>query len=425
MTLHAKQLAGINAAQLRDRFHRELFDHWLPFWERHGIDHELGGFLCGLDYDGALVHADKFVWFQGRGIWIYSFLYNHFQAEPRFLEIARKTKDFLLRHAIQPDGAWASVLSRDGRCLAMAQGDPYGAYFAVEGLFEYAHAADDAEALKMALELYRKLYRDGTRPEVEFSGAGGPGFIPQGFWMVNLRIATQFLRRNQADDIESIANQCVSAIIDRHFDAEAGLTCEYVRPDGRRPPGMEHLCNFGHSIETFWMVLDEANRRSDQRLVEIAIERIRKHLESGWDETCGGLIHAVNGGRKDYVWPTENPPGTELEFRFRGEYNYMKTSWALDEILIATLRVLEVQPAAWAKEYFARALQTLDEKFSRRAHGQPTNMLFADREMTAQPHSTRQDNYHRPRALMACLLALAPEKQAGAKVIQTKSPSVE
>jgi hypothetical protein len=52
-------------------------------------------------------------------------------------------------------------------------------------------------------------------------------------------------------------------------------------------------------------------------------------------------------------------------------------------------------------------------------------MLFADREMTAQPHSTRQDNYHRPRALMACLLALAPENQAGAEVIQTKSPSVE
>jgi hypothetical protein len=103
----------------------------------------------------------------------------------------------------------------------------------------------------------------------------------------------------------------------------------------------------------------------------------------------------------------------------------MKTSWALDEILIATLRVLEIQPAAWAEDYFARALQTLDEKFSRRAHGQPTYMLFADREMTAQPHSTRQDNYHRPRALMACLLALAPENQAGAEVIQTKSPSVE
>jgi len=155
------------------------------------------------------------------------------------------------------------------------------------------------------------------------------------------------------------------------------------------------------------MVLDEANRRGDSNLANLAIERIQRHLEAGWDSTHGGLIHAVNPGREDYVWPPERPPGTDLEFRFAGECNYLKTSWALDEILIATTMVLAMQPAEWARHYFALALGTLDEKFSRRAHGQPTYMLFANREMTAQPNLTRQDNYHRPRALMTCLLALA------------------
>ena len=401
-------IAGSGVAELRERFQHELFAQWLPFWEDHGIDHELGGFVCGLDYDGTLVHSDKFVWFQGRGIWTFSFLYNHFQAEPRWLETTRKTKDFLMSHAIQPDGAWASALSRDGRCLATAKGDPYGAYFAVEGLLEYAHAAKDSEALENGLGLFRKLYWDWTRPDAEFGGAGGAGFIPQGFWMVNLRIATQYLRRNPDSEIQSIADACIDAILGRHYNPEIGLTCEYAARDGRRPAGLERLCNFGHSIETLWMVLDEANRRGDRGLAETAIRRIRRHLDAGWDAPHGGLIHAVNHGRRDYVWPVERPPGTELEFRFTGEYHYMKTSWALDEILIATLKVLASQPAGWAEDYFGRALRTLDEKFSRRTQGQPTYMLFADRAMTAQPRSTRQDNYHRPRALMSCLLALAP-----------------
>lgn len=408
MTLHTDRIGGSGVAELRERFHRELFEEWLPFWERHGIDHELGGFQCGLDHDGTLVHSDKFVWFQGRGMWIFSFLYNRFRAEPRWLEIARKSRDFLLRHAVQPDGAWASVLSREGRCLEKARGDPYGAYFAVEGLLEYAQAANDSEALQYALDLYERLFREWTRPDVEFAGAGGPGFIPQGFWMVNLRIATQYLQRNEGSEMEAAASRCTEAIMERHYDPEFGLNCEYANSKGRRPAGVERLCNFGHSIETLWMVLDEADRRGDRGLAGTAAERIRRHLETGWDELYGGLIHATNAGRKDYPWPVEKPPGTELAFRFQGEYNYMKTSWALDEILIATIKVLERQPAAWAGNYFGRALETLDRKFSRHAQGQPTYLLFADREMSAQPHSTRQDNYHRPRALMTCLLALAP-----------------
>ena len=34
--------------------------------------------MHGLDYDGKLAHTDKLLWFQGRAMWVYSFLYNHF-----------------------------------------------------------------------------------------------------------------------------------------------------------------------------------------------------------------------------------------------------------------------------------------------------------------------------------------------------------
>ena len=46
------KLAGMTLPELRKKYHDELFQVYLPFWEKHGIDHELGGFICSLDYDG-------------------------------------------------------------------------------------------------------------------------------------------------------------------------------------------------------------------------------------------------------------------------------------------------------------------------------------------------------------------------------------
>ena len=34
------ELAGYPLAELRDRYHRDLFDDYLPFVDRHVIDHE-------------------------------------------------------------------------------------------------------------------------------------------------------------------------------------------------------------------------------------------------------------------------------------------------------------------------------------------------------------------------------------------------
>ena len=47
----------------------------VPFWLRHGLDREHGGFLTALDRDGTVVDTDKAIWFQGRGAWTFATLY--------------------------------------------------------------------------------------------------------------------------------------------------------------------------------------------------------------------------------------------------------------------------------------------------------------------------------------------------------------
>ena len=402
-----RTLAGLSLPDLRRRYHGELFDEQLPFWNRCGIDHELGGFQCSLGYDGARVNDDKFVWFQGRGLWVWSFLYNHLEQDPALLEVARKTRDFLLKHFPQPNGSWASMVTRQGQLVAPER-DVYGRYFAVEGLFEYAHAAGDSEAHDLALKLFKQLFREETeRP------GGHSATRPQGFWMVNINIATQFLRRESDPAVSEIADRSIEAVIDKHYNPDIQLNNEQLNPDFTRPPGEQTKSNLGHSIETLWMVMEEARRRGDDQLAGVCAGRIHRHLNVGWDCIHGGLALWINVDQGGYEGPAERVPGTDVEFRSVGEYNYTKTLWSLDEVLIATLLVIELGGGGdWAADYFTRAQQLIDERFSmKRKHGEPTYALFADRRITPPERSVRQDNYHRLRALALNLLTL--DRKAG------------
>ena len=385
--------------QLRERYRRELFDEQLPFWDRFGIDHELGGFCCALDYDGTRVNDEKFVWFQGRGLWVYSFLCNHLKADPAYLKVARKTKDFLLAHAPQPDGRWASNLSREGEPLAL-ESDLYGRYFAIEGLYEYSHAAGDEQARAAALAMFKSLFRRETARD-----AAGP--VTQGFWMVNVNIARQILDREPDAEVAAIADESIDAVIHKHFNPDYGLNNENLNRDFTRSTEEATKCNLGHSIETLWMVMQEARRRGDAGLRDICAERIQRHLNVGWDWLYGGLAMWINVDQGAYEWPLESVPGTNLAFRSVGEYNYTKSLWAVDEALVACLLILEQGNAPWAWDFHLEAQKAIDEKFSmRQTAGQPTYVLFSDRRITRPPRSVRQDNYHRLRALMMNLLTL-------------------
>ena len=407
------RLAGMTLPELRDTYRSELFENYLPFWDRFGIDHEHGGFVCSLDYDGTRVNTDKLLWFQGRGIWIYSFLYNHFGKDAKYLDVAGSTKDFILKYARQSDGWWAEQFARDGRVKKPFTGDIYGMYFVAEGLQEYAWATQNEEVRDSAFALLKKLFRYMDQPDFRFMGTGDPGVRAQGLWMVNLRIATQILRRWKDPEIGALADRCVDAVINRHYNPDIGLNTEMLNFDFSRPKGEETKSLLGHSIETLWMIMDEADRRNDRKLWDTCAERIHRHIEVGWDHVFGGLAQWINVDQGGYVWPPERPVGTDLEFKFTGEYQYMKPLWALNEILIATLNVFERTGAEWAARFFGMAQDVIDQKFSMKKHGLPGYMLFGDRRMTYRPHVARQDNYHPPRQMMLTILTLDRMIQRG------------
>ena len=96
------KLAGKTLEELRDLYRYDLLEDYIPFLYEHVVDHEYGGFMCETDRDGTNITTNKRTWFEGRGIWVSSFLYNHIENDPKHLEVARKSVEFIMK--LKPSG---------------------------------------------------------------------------------------------------------------------------------------------------------------------------------------------------------------------------------------------------------------------------------------------------------------------------------
>ncbi len=406
------QLAGLGLPEFREKYRAELMDEYIPFLNRFAVDHERGGFMMFLDHDGTPENTNKFHWFQGRGVYIYSFIYNHLKKDEKLLDVAKKTTDFILRHYPQDNGWWAQEVDREGNVLVPFQGDPFGTYFAIEGMQELAAATGDRELLRQTVELFEAHFNRVHSPDftfrIDLSNVHEPGRGLHGVntYMVDLQIATEMLRRWDLPQVEVFAQKAVDAMMNHYYNAELGIMNEFAFFDFTKRPEDETKSNLGHGIEIMWIVMEEAIRRRDQELYDTAKQRMRYHLDLAWDHVYGGIAEWINIGHGCYEWPSVSPRGTNFTYQGIGEYKYIKPLWGLNEANVGLLNVLEHTGEFWALDYFNMSQRVIDEKFSLRRHGYPLHIMFADRQITFVPKVGRKPNYHHPRMLAKGILAL-------------------
>ena len=80
---------------LAKQYKSELLDSVLPFWLEHSIDKECGGYFSCLNRDGSVYDTDKFIWLQGREVWMFSMLYNKVEKKQEWLDAAIQGAEFL------------------------------------------------------------------------------------------------------------------------------------------------------------------------------------------------------------------------------------------------------------------------------------------------------------------------------------------
>ena len=385
---------------LRDQYAAFLFEDFLPFMDEHVVDHEFGGFLCHTDYDGRHLKTDKYIWWEGRGIWVYSFLYSNLAREQKYLDIAARTVDFIGKHARQDDGNWAVTLTRAGEVIEPFSNCVYGNLFVAEGLSQFALASGDEEYMVLAKEILAGAVELYDRPEIhDESGRLVPQLRRQGTWMVLLRVATQMLQHRPDEYISRLAARCVDAVVSGHWNADFRLNIEDLNHDmsvttDEAADGVQ----LGHSMETLWMLLAEALRIGDEELFHTCAERLRRHVEVAWDDVYGGLFWFLKVAANEFV----------LE----------KLLWPQADALIGMMSVIEHTNAPWAVEWFERVYDYLLARFVHIRHGRRMWTLEGDRKVTFEPHTYRIENYHHPRHLMLNLLSLGRQIDGGGEALQ-------
>lgn len=301
-----------------------LLDNTIPFWTKYGVDREHGGLLTFLDRDGSVYGTDKPVWLQGRTVWVYSKLYNCVEKRPEWLDLAKHTLDFLMKHCFDTDGRMFFLMTRDGKPLRKRR-YLFSEVFAIMGLAEYAKASGEDWARQKAADLFDLLIRYYTTPGL-LEPKEIPGTRPmKSHAMPMILLATAQVAR-QVDDrpvYKETIDRSLFEVFNHFLKPELKAMLENVGPNGEiidSPEGRSLLP--GHAIETSWFIMEEGRYRGDNDLVNKALPILEWSLNWGWDEDHGGGLLYYND--------VQGKPCTQYEWD-------MKLWWPHTEALYATL----------------------------------------------------------------------------------------
>ncbi|MHB0859320.1 MAG: AGE family epimerase/isomerase [Anaerolineae bacterium] len=375
------------------QYQAALLDDVIPFWLAHSLDEPYGGYLTCLDRDGSVYDTDKGVWLQARQVWMLSKLYNAVERRAEWLEAAQLGYRFLAQHAFDSDGRLFFALTRDGRPLRKRR-YLFAEAFAVIGCAEYARATGDEQALQRARDTYRLMVQLQRTP-----GVLPPKVIPEtratkGLAMPMILLATtQELRLVDQDPLyEEVVERAIWEVTHHFLHAEEHALHETVGPQGERLDSSEGRCvNPGHSIETAWFLLHEAEQRRDAALRRTALDILDWSLERGWDPEHGGLLAFVD---------IEGKPPAQLEWD-------MKLWWPHTEALYATLLAHHLTGEERYLAWYERLHAWTWGHFPDPAYGEWFGYLHRDGSRALSlKGSLWKGCFHVPRSLWLCLRLL-------------------
>jgi N-acylglucosamine 2-epimerase len=329
-----------DSASLHRQYRSLLLDGIVPFWSRNGLDAEHGGVLSCMAEDGTPISGDKYIWSQARWVWVCSALYNLIERRPEFLDWARGTIEFLLKHGRDGQGRWVYHTTREGRIIEGAT-SIYSDCFVVYGLSEYCRAVPDQELLSLARSTFASICQ---RIEAPGFAETAPYALPpnrrnHGVPMILTEVASELGRTTGDAAIEAAADDFASRVM-RHFvRPQRRCLLEFLDYEYREvaPPEGTFVMP-GHAIESMWFVIHHALRRNDQATIQRAIEVIRWHLELGWDKEYGGLFLGADiEGHPPFM------PNSDL-----------KLWWPHTEALYALLLARSLTRERWCDEWYAR-----------------------------------------------------------------------
>lgn len=279
-----------------ERYRQDLVGSVIPFWLRHSLDREYGGYFSCLDRDGTVYDTKKYIWLQGREMWMFSRLYNELERRQEYLDAATLGVGFLRRFARDLQGRVYFSLTRDGRPF-FYQRKPYAGVFYMLGLLEYYKATGDTACLDESVELFWRICDWIADPAL----LGRPTLVGQpkvsnlANVMVLASMAIELLQVQNDPRYLEVMREALRGVL-LHHDAERRILRENVALKGNELQGWPEGRVFipGHSIEVAWFWLHMLRFLPDEAQKKMALEVIEGSLEIGWDKEFGGIFYYVD-----------------------------------------------------------------------------------------------------------------------------------
>ena len=364
-------------------YENELTNNILFFWDEKCVDMENGGFFnCFNNRGEVLVSRDKYTWSQGRFVWLFSKLamtdcgtFSSGQ-RARFLDYAKRGKDFLAKHVLLGENDWRCVFLLDEK------GNPkevegYGSRldlsisadeFVLSGFARYSRAANDAAAYHFAKNLYLSVKKRFD----ELNYMSLPYAVPKkyrshgtpmGFTNVTFELyeAALLFDPEFAGGLRNVLKDNVTDILDNFVDDSFVLREFINRADNAQLPSLlgQHM-NPGHILEDMWFMVQATDAYAKDCCLDKLSAVSKATLNRGWDEEFGGLLHfcGVNGGKPEGVLePDTDEPMLKLVQRSWDDKLWWIHSEALYTTLLLYARTGDNSFLAWHDRVFEYAFE--------------------------------------------------------------------
>ena len=281
---------------LKQQYHNELHEHILPFWLNNSQDGEYGGYFTCLDRDGSVFDTDKFMWLQGREVWLFSMLCNRVEMRQEWLDCARQGAEFMLKYGHDGDFNWYFALTREGKPLT----EPYNIFsytFAAMAFAQLHLATGEERYAEATRRTFAHILERWDNPKAQWNKAY-PGTRNMRAMAPSMILCNLLLEIEHLIDpavVEESIDRALSDVMDNFYRPELGLVLEHMNADGPLRDTFDgRLVNPGHTLETMWFVMDLARRRGDEALIRKAVEIGLNTLEFGWDKQFGGIYYFMD-----------------------------------------------------------------------------------------------------------------------------------
>lgn len=379
-----------NFKNLENQYKKELLENVVPFWLSKSQDEKYGGYFTCLDRQGNIFDTDKFIWLQGRQVWLFSMLYNKVEKRQEWLDCAIKGAEFLIKYGHDGDYNWYFSLTQDGKPLV----EPYNIFsytFAAMAFGQLSLATQNEKYADIAKNTFEKILSKKENPKGKWNKAYPGTRLLKGFSlpMILCNLTLEIEHLLDEETIEHTMDHCIDEVMEVFLRPElGGIIVENLNIDGSLSDTFDgRLVNPGHGLESMWFIMDVGVRLNRKDLIEKAVKTTLTLMEYGWDKKHEGIFYFMD--RKGF-------PPQQLEWD-------QKLWWVHIEALIALLKGYQLTGSEECLAWFEKLHDYTWKHFKDPEHPEWWGYLNREGEVLLDLKGGKWKGcFHVPRGLYQC-----------------------